>query len=146
MSYLQSRLQRLSHLVSTARKTLLHSLLLLFCEAFIYSSVLLLTVQLIRLGLPGMVAFGLSLFLVLSAGILGLLMRWWGDVQFAEWLGRSLSQNVQDWQEYQDWLHDILADRQRLLQRGQPLFWVMFVTSWRLKRLFLVVLWSRLWR
>lgn len=56
-----------------------------------------------------------------------------GDVKFADWIARLLSTKApQEWEEYQDWLHDILLARRQLLDRDAPHWKVTLVTYWRL--------------
>lgn len=50
-----------------------------------------------------------------------------------QWLVRRLqTRDPQLWDEYQDWLHDILLDRDRLLGQGLALWKVTVITRWRL--------------
>jgi hypothetical protein len=50
-----------------------------------------------------------------------------------QWLVRRLqTHSPQLWEEYQDWLHDILLDRDRLLAEGLSPWKVTIVTRWRL--------------
>lgn len=63
-----------------------------------------------------------------------------GDVKFADWIARLLSTKApQDWEEYQDWLHDILLARRQLLDRDVPHSKVTLVTYWRLVGLCITV-------
>ena len=61
-------------------------------------------------------------------------------MSFANWIARTLShQASQEWEEYQDWLHDILLDYRQLLNRNIPRWQVTLVTYWRLTRLCITV-------
>jgi hypothetical protein len=51
----------------------------------------------------------------------------------AHWLLRRIqTHSPRLWEEYQDWLHDILLDRDRLLAQGLSPWKVTIVTRWRL--------------
>ncbi len=63
-----------------------------------------------------------------------------GEEKLANWISRNLEQKApQEWEEYQDWLHDILFDRFQLLERGFPAWKVRIITYWRLVRLSITV-------
>ncbi|WP_026731423.1 hypothetical protein [Fischerella sp. PCC 9605] len=43
-----------------------------------------------------------------------------------------LNKAPQEWEEYQDWLHDILLDRERMLTDEIPQWRIKAITHWRL--------------
>lgn len=56
-----------------------------------------------------------------------------GEEKFANSIAQILAQKApKEWEEYQDWLHDILLDRLQLLDRGLPVWKVRLITYWRL--------------
>ncbi|MGK7936983.1 MAG: hypothetical protein AB4206_14495 [Xenococcaceae cyanobacterium] len=63
-----------------------------------------------------------------------------GEEKLANWMAQTLAQKApQEWEEYQDWLHDILLDRFQLLDRGFPVWKVRIITYWRLTGFCLIV-------
>lgn len=56
-----------------------------------------------------------------------------GEEQLANWIAQNLAQKApKEWDEYQDWLHDILFDRFQMLDRGYPIWKVKMITYGRL--------------
>ncbi|MEQ8538681.1 MAG: hypothetical protein RIB93_14695 [Coleofasciculus sp. D1-CHI-01] len=115
-------------------------------------------IALFWLGLPSYVALGLSIGLViLSFTVSFLAYRQHrritrrsvktdaspmikGDVQLADWIAQTLAKKApQEWEEYQDWLHDILLDRRQCLDQGDPYWRVTALTYWRLTGLCITV-------
>jgi hypothetical protein len=98
---------------------------------------------LVLLGASNHVASWLSLVLLVFLGVFILGVRYLpfkSEVSFANWIARTLShQASQEWEEYQDWLHDILLDYRQLLNRNIPRWQVTLVTYWRLTRLCITV-------
>ncbi|MBE9129280.1 MULTISPECIES: hypothetical protein [unclassified Coleofasciculus] len=98
---------------------------------------------LVMLGVPTNIASWLSLVLLILLGafILGVsypLLK--GEVRFANWIARILSNKTpQVWEDYQDWLHDILLNYRQLLESGAPRWQVTIVTYWRLTRFCITV-------
>ncbi|GAB4538482.1 MAG: hypothetical protein Tsb0014_28110 [Pleurocapsa sp.] len=63
-----------------------------------------------------------------------------GEIRLACWIARTLhTQASREWEEYQDWLHDILLARRQLLNSGYPVWKVALITYWRLGVLFVTV-------
>ena len=63
-----------------------------------------------------------------------------GEEKLADWIAQTLAQKApQEWEEYQDWLHDILLARLQLLDRGYPVWKVRMITYWRLTRFCITV-------
>lgn len=55
------------------------------------------------------------------------------EEKLAHWIGKTLAQKApKEWEEYQDWLHDILLDRWQMIERGLPRWKVRTITYWRL--------------
>ncbi|MFP4121455.1 hypothetical protein [Coleofasciculus sp.] len=115
-------------------------------------------IALFWLGLPSYVALGLSIGLVILSFTMSFLAyrqhRWItrrsvktdaspmikGDVQLADWIAQTLATKApQEWEEYQDWLHDILLDRRQRLDQGDPYWRVTALTYWRLTGLCITV-------
>lgn len=56
-----------------------------------------------------------------------------GEEKLASRIAQTLAQKApQEWEEYQDWLHDILLARIQLLDRGFPVWKVKIITYGRL--------------
>ena len=115
-------------------------------------------IALFWLGLPSYVALGLSIgFVILSFTVSFLAYRQHrritrrsvttdaspiikGDVKLADWIAQILATKApQEWEEYQDWLHDILLDRRQRLDEGDPHWRVTALTYWRLTGLCITV-------
>ncbi|AKG22339.1 hypothetical protein [Calothrix sp. 336/3] len=62
------------------------------------------------------------------------------EIKLADWIARTLTKKAsQDWEEYQDWLHDILLARRESLAHGHPNWQVTIITYWRLTGLCLTI-------
>jgi len=62
------------------------------------------------------------------------------EVKLANWIAQTLSTKApQEWEDYQDWLHDILLTRSQLLSNGYPVWKVTVITYWRLMGLCITV-------
>ena len=62
------------------------------------------------------------------------------QVKLAVWLAETFADRESpEWEEYQDWLHDILLARRQLLQEQCPKGKVFVITYWRLSG-FLVII------
>lgn len=56
-----------------------------------------------------------------------------GELRLADRLAHWLRTRApHEWQDYQDWLHDILLARRQLLQAGRAPWQVSLLTTWRL--------------
>ncbi|MDJ0531901.1 MAG: hypothetical protein QNJ70_05280 [Xenococcaceae cyanobacterium MO_207.B15] len=56
-----------------------------------------------------------------------------GEVKLADNIAQILAtKSPREWEEYQDWLHDILLIRRQLLERHCPRWKVIILTYWRL--------------
>lgn len=63
-----------------------------------------------------------------------------GEEKLANWIAQNFAQKApKEWNEYQDWVHDILLDRFQMLDRGYPVWKVRIITYWRLIRFCLIV-------
>lgn len=111
------------------------------------------------LGASNSLAVGLSLVIVISIAILAIRFFFFrksklarsrtlittstkvrGEEKLANWMAQTLAQKApQEWEEYQDWLHDILLARLQLLDRGFPVWKVRIITYWRLTGFCLIV-------
>lgn len=129
----------------------------LMLEFAVYIAIGGLAIALISLGVPSNVALGVSLVLVVFTLIVSSLaykrhrittsrpgrnsyipVR--GEVKFADWIAQTLSARApQEWEEYQDWLHDILLARRQLLDSGCPVWKVTAIAHWRLMGLCITV-------
>ncbi|MGK7952142.1 MAG: hypothetical protein AB4368_26000 [Xenococcaceae cyanobacterium] len=70
-----------------------------------------------------------------------------GEEKLADWIAQTLTRKApQEWEEYQDWLHDILLARLHLLDRGYPLWKVRMITYGRLTVFCLTVILIKLRR
>ncbi|MEW6498929.1 MAG: hypothetical protein AB1589_41530, partial [Cyanobacteriota bacterium] len=114
-------------------------------------------IALISLGVSSNVALTVSIVLVVLSLVVSFLAyrqhriitnrpaknfysRVQGDVKFADWIARFLATKApQEWEEYQDWLHDILLARRQLLDRDAPHWKATLVTYWRLAGLCVTV-------
>ncbi len=133
-------------------------LLYLICEGAIYALILVIGVLLVKFGLPQAFALGLSITLIIASLIISyttirqhrIITRRSrknrphnsvkGEVRFADAIAGILSQNSpREWEEYQDWLHDILLARCQLLDRKIPGWKVTLITYWRLTALCITV-------
>ncbi|MDJ0688988.1 MAG: hypothetical protein QNJ41_10795 [Xenococcaceae cyanobacterium MO_188.B32] len=111
-----------------------------------------LTVIFNSLGLSNSLALGLSIVIVISICILSIRffsphksrlarrktlktnqVRVRQEEKIANWIAQTLAQkSPKEWEEYQDWLHDILLDRFQMIDRGFPVWKVKMITYWRL--------------
>ena len=111
------------------------------------------------LGASNSLALGLSLVIVISIVILAIRFFFFrksklarsrtvittstkirAEEKLVNWIAQTLAQKApQEWEEYQDWLHDILLDRLQLLDRGVPVWKVRVITYWRLTGFCLIV-------
>ncbi|MDJ0775639.1 MAG: hypothetical protein QNJ49_19810 [Mastigocoleus sp. MO_167.B18] len=133
-------------------------LLYLICEGTIYALILIIAVLLVKFGMPQAFALGLSITLIIATLIISyttirqhrIITRRSrknrphnsvkGEVRFADAIAGILSQNSpREWEEYQDWLHDILLARCQLLDRKIPGWKVTLITYWRLTALCITV-------
>ena len=63
-----------------------------------------------------------------------------GEIKLASRISRTFAnQTSTEWNEYQDWLHDILLSRQQLLDAKCPLWKVKLITYRRLSMFCIVV-------
>ena len=70
-----------------------------------------------------------------------------GEENLANWIAQNLAQKApREWDEYQDWLHDILLDRFQMLDQGYPVWKVRMITYWRLVGFCLIVSLTKLRR
>lgn len=83
----------------------------------------------------------LVLFLLSNFGRLRAKQRQFGgEAKSAYWVAQNLSDSKpQQWEEYQDWLHDILLARRQLLDAKCPLWKVKLITYKRLSAFCVVV-------
>ncbi|NDJ23112.1 hypothetical protein GS682_16005 [Nostoc sp. B(2019)] len=108
-------------------------------------------IALISLGVPSNIALGVSLVLVIFSLVVNFLAHRQhqiitsrparasssvpvgSEVKLANWIGQTLSTKApQEWEEYQDWLHDILLARHQLLDSSYPVWKIAVMTYWRL--------------
>jgi len=147
-------MRRIFHQVTASNSGILRfiwSFIRAFAKAFVWLAVefsgylifLGLGVALVALGVSTNVASWLSIVLLslLCAFILGVsYLTVKGEVRLAKWIARTLvTKASQEWEDYQDWLHDIILDYHQLLNSGAPRWQVNIVTYWRLIRLCLTV-------
>ena len=67
------------------------------------------------------------------------------NVKFAYWIATILADlSAPEWNEYQDWLHDVLLARRQLLDSKSPKWKVTLITHWRLSTFCLVVIVDRI--
>ncbi|MEQ8755392.1 MAG: hypothetical protein RID09_17995 [Coleofasciculus sp. G1-WW12-02] len=139
-------------------KAIAKTLIYLTVEFTIYVAIAGVAIALFWLGLPSYVALGLSIGLVILSLTISFLayrqhrlitrrsvktdasptMK--GDVKLADLIAQTLAEKApQEWEEYQDWLHDILLDRRQRLDEGDPHWRVTLLTYWRLTRLCITV-------
>lgn len=63
-----------------------------------------------------------------------------GEIKLAQWITQTIAnQNSTEWEEYQDWLHDILLSRQQLLDARYPRWQVSLITYKRLGEFWVVI-------
>jgi hypothetical protein len=63
-----------------------------------------------------------------------------GEIKLAQWITQTIvNQNSTEWEEYQDWLHDILLSRQQLLDARYPRWQVSLITYKRLGEFWIIV-------
>lgn len=56
-----------------------------------------------------------------------------GEIGLAWWISQTFAEKKStEWNEYQDWLHDILLSRRQLLDAKYPQWKVQLITYWRL--------------
>ncbi len=133
-------------------------LLYLVCEGAVYALIIIIGALLVNFGLPQSLAISISIALVIATLIISyttyrqhrIITRRWrknrqhysmkGEVRFADVIAKILSQNSpREWEEYQDWLHDILLARRQLLASGIVRWKVTLITYWRLTALCITV-------
>ncbi|RMH76180.1 MAG: hypothetical protein D6680_09270 [Cyanobacteria bacterium J007] len=129
---------------------LARSLLYLFGELTIYLTILAVTALLVAWGLSVKIALGIGITL---SGLVAIVSFWayrqhrlaigrsrdrgapslHGDVKFADWIAQTLARKApREWEEYQDWLHDILLARRQMLDEGDRPWQVTALTYGRL--------------
>jgi ABC-type transport system involved in cytochrome bd biosynthesis fused ATPase/permease subunit len=120
-------------------------------EFAVYIAIGGLAIALVSLGVSINVALNLSLVLVVFSLVMSFLayrqhriiksrptkanspLPVRGEVKLADWIAQTLSTKApQEWEDYQDWLHDILLARRQLLDHGYPVWKVTGMTYWRL--------------
>jgi hypothetical protein len=63
-----------------------------------------------------------------------------GEIKLAQWITQAIvNPNSTEWEEYQDWLHDIMLSRQQLLDVKFPRWQVSLITYKRLGVFWVVV-------
>jgi uncharacterized membrane protein len=63
-----------------------------------------------------------------------------GEIKLAQWITQAIvNQNSTEWEEYQDWIHDIMLSRQQLLNAKCPRWQVSLITYRRLGVFWVVV-------
>ncbi|MEM7595567.1 MAG: hypothetical protein AAF383_29380 [Cyanobacteria bacterium P01_A01_bin.83] len=68
-----------------------------------------------------------------------------GELKLAHLITQSLAnQKSREWDEYQDWLHDIMLYRQQLLDEKRPRWQVSLITYWQLGVFGIVLLISKI--
>ena len=114
----------------------------LLIETVLFGVGLGLTMFFSYLGVPNRLALGLSIVILIC--ILSVCFSYFhksklaknkvkGEEKLADWIAQTLAQKApQEWEEYQDWLHDILLDRFQMLDRGFPVWKVRMITYGRL--------------
>lgn len=132
------------------------ALIYLTVEFTVYIAIGGVAIALFWLGFPSYVALGLSIgFVILIVSFLAYrqhrritkrsvrshaspMIK--GDVKLADWIAQTLTTKApQEWDEYQDWLHDILLDRRQRLDQGDSHWRVTALTYWRLTGLCITV-------
>ncbi|MBK4729826.1 hypothetical protein JJD41_08105 [Oxynema sp. CENA135] len=146
-----SRRFRNPHPIARFVQTLARSLLYLFGELAIYLTILAITALLVAWGLSVKIALGIGITL---SGLVAIVSVWayrqhrlatgrsrgdrgapslQGDVKFADWIAQTLARKApREWEEYQDWLHDILFARRQMLDEGDRPWQVTALTYGRL--------------
>ena len=133
-------------------------LLYLICEGAIYALILIIGVLLVKFGIPQAFALALSITLIIATFVISyttirqhrIITRRSrknrqhnsvkGEVRFADSIAKILSQNSpREWEEYQDWLHDILLAHRQLIASGVAKWKVTLITYWRLTALCVTV-------
>ena len=67
------------------------------------------------------------------------------EVKLARRIGQILANRTStEWNEYQDWLHDIMLSRQQLLNANYPRWQVKLITYRRLSAFCLIIVFSRI--
>ncbi|MDJ0651184.1 MAG: hypothetical protein QNJ60_21025 [Xenococcaceae cyanobacterium MO_188.B19] len=60
-------------------------------------------------------------------------LRVQGEVKLADNIAQIVARkSPKEWEEYQDWLHDILLHRSHLIARNYPMWKVSIITYWQL--------------
>ncbi|MBD1805885.1 hypothetical protein H6F98_10535 [Microcoleus sp. FACHB-SPT15] len=132
-------------------KTIAKAFTYLMLEFTLYIAIGGLAIALLSLGMSSNVALSLSLVLVIFSLLTTFLAYWQhqiiakrrtkanssllitGEVKLADWIAQTLCAKAsQEWEEYQDWLHDILLVRRQLLDSGSSRWKVTLLTYWRL--------------
>lgn len=68
-----------------------------------------------------------------------------GEIRLAQWVSRSFANQTSiEWNEYQDWLHDIMLSRRQLLADKHPRWQVKLITYRRLTAFLVIVGMSKL--
>ena len=153
-SLLQTILSRLSLLLIRIPKVLLY----LICEGAAYVLIIITGALLVSFGVPQSLALSISIALIIATIVITYTTyrqhktitrhsrknRQYnplkGEVKFADAIAGILSQkSPREWEEYQDWLHDILLARRQSLANGIPQWKVTLITYWRLTALCITV-------
>ena len=153
-SLLQIILSRLLLLLIGIPKVLLY----LICEGAVYALIIITGALLISFGVPQSLALSISIALIITTIVISYTTYRQhrnitsrsrknrqhkplkGEVKFADAIAGILSQkSPREWEEYQDWLHDILLARRQSLASGSPQWKVTLITYWRLTALCVTV-------
>ena len=153
-SLLQTILNRLRLLLIGIPKVLLY----LICEGGVYALIIIIGALLVSFGVPQSLALGISIALIITTIVISYTTYRQhrnitrhsrknrqhkplkGEVKFADAIAGILSQkSPREWEEYQDWLHDILLARRQSLASGSPQWKVTCITYWRLTTLCITV-------
>lgn len=153
-SLLQTILNKLRLLLIGIPKVLLY----LICEGGVYALIIIIGALLVNFGVPQSFALGISIALMIATIVISYTTYRQhrnitcrsrknrqhnplkGEVKFADAIAGILSQNSpREWEEYQDWLHDILLARRQSLASGSPEWKVTLITYWRLIALCITV-------
>lgn len=153
VGFLGFALRVVKSIIKTINPFFLRAVNYLLTEIVLYSVVLGLTFVFHLLGASNSLAFGLSIVTLILIGILVAIgffslfqsklskrrtlrtafNKVRGEEKLADWISQTLAQKApQEWEEYQDWLHDIFLARIQLLDRGFPVWKVRMITYWRL--------------
>ena len=151
-SLVRSSLRRFKTIIKIITELFFRGVRELILEIALFGMGLGLTVIFSSLGVSNSLALGLSIVIVILICILA--VRFFsshkfklarrknlttartkvrGEEKLANWIAQTLARKApQEWEEYQDWLHDILLARFQMLARGFPVWKVKMITYWRL--------------